>query len=260
MKKITTAAVALGSAALLAGAAACASTTIKPASAPSSSPGSFSQPSSPSPSSSSLTGPVGTSYKVTDADGDVYDVTLQKVIDPAQGSDQFNQPENGKHFVAAVFRITGVSGTASDDANSDAALIGANQQVYQPDFDSIAGYTDFNAGDFNLTPGQAEIGAVTFQVPTGVKAANVQWTIGLNSSTATWTVTTTKTSTITEPAPTVTVTEQGNNQADMTCIKALASDIENWISLSGGNPADWSGGQALIPAGWWDARCPMYTP
>ena len=106
-------------------------------------------------------------------------MTLQKVIDPASGSDQFNQPDNGTRFVAAVFQITGVSGTATDDSDSDASLTGTNQQVYQP---------NFNSGDFNVTPGQSETGAVTFQVPAAVSVANIQWTIGISNSTATWNV------------------------------------------------------------------------
>jgi hypothetical protein len=118
--------------------------------------------SSPAPTPSApLTGTVGTICKVTDSSGNVYNVTLRKVVDPATGSDEFNQPDNGTRFVAAVFQITGVSGTATDDSNSDASLTGSNQQVYQANFNSIAGYTDFNSGDFNVTPGQSESGAVS---------------------------------------------------------------------------------------------------
>src|SRR5271165_7536322 len=71
----------------------------------------------PSPSSS-LSGPVGTVYTVTDQSGDKISVTLTRVIDPAQGADQFTTPDNGNRFVGAVFSIKGISGTFSDDANS----------------------------------------------------------------------------------------------------------------------------------------------
>jgi hypothetical protein len=143
--------------------------------------------SSPAPTPSApLTATVGSTFKVTDSSGNVYNVTLQKIIDPAAGSDQFNQPDNGTRFVAAVFQVTGVSGTATDDTNSDASLTGSNQQVYEPNFNTIAGYTNFNGGDFNVTPGQSETGAVTFQVPSGVNVANIQWTVGFSNSTATW--------------------------------------------------------------------------
>jgi hypothetical protein len=152
-------------------------------------PGTSAPPSSPAPTPSApLTATVGTTFKVTDSSGNVYNVTLQKVIDPATGSDQFNQPDNGTRFVAAVFQITGVSGTATDDSNSDGSLTGSNQQVYQPNFNSIAGYTNFSSGDFNVTPGQSETGAVTFQVPSAVSVTDIQWTVGFSNSTATWNV------------------------------------------------------------------------
>ncbi|HEX4656524.1 MAG TPA: hypothetical protein VH307_03990 [Streptosporangiaceae bacterium] len=131
---------------------------------------------SPAPSpTSTLTGPVGTVYQVTDDSGNKMTVTLTRMIDPALGADQFSTPNNGFRFVGAVFTLKGVSGTFSDDANSDATVVGSNIQSYTADFNSIAGVTNFNHGEFNLTPGTTSIGAVTFQVPDGVKVASVQW-------------------------------------------------------------------------------------
>jgi hypothetical protein len=153
--------------------------------------GSSSHPAT-SPSSSSATGPltekVGQSFKVTISSGKVYSVTLLKVVNPATGSGQFNEPSAGDHLVAAVFRITGIKGTSSDDSNLDASLTGGNGQVYEPVFNAVNGYTNFNAGDFDVTPGQSETGAVTFQLPNGVSVTNIQWTVGFGNSTGTWTV------------------------------------------------------------------------
>jgi hypothetical protein len=148
-------------------------------------------PPSPAPAatpSQPLSGPVDTTYKVTDDKDNVMNVTLTQIIDPAQGADEYSTPDNGKRFVGAVFTLTGVSGTFSDDANSDAVLIGANGQTYQPDFNSIAGYTNFNSGMFNLTAGQKLTGAVTFQIPQGVKVASIQWNASVfGGPSATWT-------------------------------------------------------------------------
>lgn len=107
-------------------------------------------PASPSPSpspspSSSLSGPVG-----TDPRGDKMSVTLTLMIDPAQGADQFTTSDNGNRLVGAVFSIKGISGTFSDDANSDAALIGSRGQTYTADFDNIAGHTNFNSAEHNV--------------------------------------------------------------------------------------------------------------
>jgi hypothetical protein len=78
------------------------------------------------------------------------DVCLTKVIDPAQGADQFTTPDNGERFVGAVFKLKGVTGSLQDDTNNDATLIGSNGQTYEADFDNIAGYTNFNSGEFNF--------------------------------------------------------------------------------------------------------------
>jgi hypothetical protein len=160
-----------------------------PAPAQTSAPATTAAPTTAAPSQSALTGPVGTTYTVSSSDGASYDVTLQKVIDPATGANEFYTPGSGKRFVAAVFRITGGSGTSKDDANLLATVSGSDEQVYQPVFDEVAGYTNFNGGEFNVSPGISQTGVVVFTVPSGVNVASVQWSAGLASDTsATWTV------------------------------------------------------------------------
>ena len=145
-----------------------------------------------SPASSPATAPVGSDYTITDSsDGVKYDVTLTKVISPAAPDNEFDAADAGPHLVGAIFSVTGDAGTASDDANLTATLNGSDGQVYQASFDGIAGYTNFSSGDFTVTPGQTEVGEVTFSVPDGVKVATVQWTPagGFGTgATSTWTV------------------------------------------------------------------------
>lgn len=133
---------------------------------------------------------IGHGFTVTGASGGKYGVYLTKVVDPARGADSFTTPDSGKRFVGAVFTIKGVSGTTSDDADSNATLIGSNGQAYTADFDDIAGYTNFNSGEFNVSPGSVEIGAVTFQVPMGVKISQIQWsaTGGFGGTPGKWNV------------------------------------------------------------------------
>jgi hypothetical protein len=141
----------------------------------------------PSPTPS-LSGPVGTSYTVTDPNGNKISVTLARLIDPAQGADQFTTPQSGSRFVGAVFNIKGISGTFSDDATNDATVIGSNGQTYTADFDSIAGYTDFNNGEFSVSAGESSVGAVTFQIPLAVKVSKVEWSAngGFGGAPAEW--------------------------------------------------------------------------
>ena len=132
---------------------------------------------------------IGSYFDVQDVSGDTYQVTLVKVIDPAQGADQFTTPDSGKRFVAAVFRIKALRGSPQDeDANNDAVIVGSNGQSYTADFSDIAGYTNFDNGTIHVAQGDTETGSVTFQVPEGVKAARVQWTPGAFGSAVQWNV------------------------------------------------------------------------
>lgn len=145
--------------------------------------------SAPSSASDSTAGPVGATFTITDDSGNKYEVTLSKVIDPATPLDEFNQPDNGKRLVSAIFTIKGDSGHPSDDANSLATLIGSDSQTYEFSIDDIKSYTNFDNGEFNVKPGVSLVGAVTFEVPAGVKTASIVWTPDLfGGDTATWKV------------------------------------------------------------------------
>ena len=117
---------------------------------------------------------VGEGFTVSNSKGK-YSVTLTKVVRHAQGSDEFEQPDSGKYFVAAVFKVHGINGYESDDANNIALLVGNNGQTYSADFSTVSGYTNFNSGDYSVSAGQTQVGAVVFQVPEGVKVSQIQW-------------------------------------------------------------------------------------
>jgi hypothetical protein len=133
---------------------------------------------------------VGSYFDVQDGSGNTYRVTLVKIIDPAQGADQYTAPDSGKRFVGAVFKIKALSGSPQDeDANNDAALVGSNGQTYTADIDGIIGYTNFSNGMIQVAQGSTSTGAVTFQVPDGVKVTEVQWSASSGfGSTVQWNV------------------------------------------------------------------------
>jgi hypothetical protein len=104
-------------------------------------------------------------------------LTLVKVIDPAQGTDEHRIPDGGKRFVGAVFRISALSGSLQDEnANNAAAAIGTNGQVYPQDIVHISAYNNFGNGSIHVARFKAVTGSVSFPVPDGVKVAKVQWT------------------------------------------------------------------------------------
>jgi hypothetical protein len=147
---------------------------------------------SPSPSSA-LSGPVGTTYQVTGANGPngentVYSVTLVEVEQQATLTPYQSLTDGSDHVTAAEFTITGKTGESSDDADSDAVAVGSDQQDYQPSFDTVTAGTDFDSGDFNVSPGQTVTGWVSFELASGASIASVQWSPGLDGQAATWTV------------------------------------------------------------------------
>lgn len=117
-------------------------------------------------------------------------VTLTKVIDPAQGADQYTTPDPGKRFVATELTITNNSSTGySNDANSNVTLIGTDNQSYTPDYNSVSECTNFNSGVYTLASGESSTGCVVFQVPTGVNPAKVQFSSSiLGNNTGEWLV------------------------------------------------------------------------
>jgi hypothetical protein len=132
----------------------------------------------PSPSATHVAAParLGSYIHVQDSSGNTYGVALTKIIDPAHSIDQII-PGNGERFVGAVFTIKAISsdGPQQQDAESNAALVGSDGQTYLPDIIPIVGYTDFAVGEIHAVPGESTIGAIAFQVPTGVKVSKVQW-------------------------------------------------------------------------------------
>ena len=129
---------------------------------------------------------VGATVAAEGSNGVSANVTLVKVIDPAESADPSSEtPGQGNRFVGLVLRITCTgSSTLSSDADECTTVIGSDEQTYTASLDSIAGYTDFNAGEFTLQPGQSTVGAVAFQIPETVKVARVAFDLneGLGGS------------------------------------------------------------------------------
>lgn len=124
---------------------------------------------------------VGTELSLTGLDGSKVAVALNLVIDPATGTDGPPTDSNGSltnsSYIATVITILDVgSKPIRDDANDDAALIGADGRDYTPDFDAVSQCTNFNSGEYSIGPGEKATGCVVFALPAGVAPAKFQWT------------------------------------------------------------------------------------
>ena len=133
---------------------------------------------------------IGATQQVQDMTKNTLAVTITQLIDPATGTDAYNQPNGGYRFVAVDMNLTNQSAaTISDDANVDVHVIGTDNQAYPADFDSVAECTNFSYGQFTLLPAGIESGCVVFQLPSGVNVKLVQFSLGFGYlDTAQWTV------------------------------------------------------------------------
>lgn len=115
---------------------------------------------------------VGATLSIT-AGPNKADVSLNQIINPATGAlgppmDDNGNP-NGNSYVAALLTIKNTGSSAfSGDANSDASLIGSNNETYSASFESVNECTNFNSGEYQLGAGESSTGCVVFSVPAGV--------------------------------------------------------------------------------------------
>jgi len=101
-------------------------------------------------------------------------VTLQTVVDQAQGADQFAAPVAGGRLVGARFTITIASDSAPLDISGDAILDDVHGNLYSPIDANIAGCPAF--GPAALSPGSTTTGCLTFEVPADVVLSEITFT------------------------------------------------------------------------------------
>ncbi|MFE6055067.1 DUF4352 domain-containing protein [Kitasatospora sp. NPDC056446] len=110
---------------------------------------------------------------------DTADVTLVKVVDNAEGDNEFTHPADGKRFVAVQFRIKASGKKAYSDAPSNGAkVLDAQGQAYGSTIADTKAGPSFQV-PANIAPGESALGFVTFEVPKDVKLDKAQF--GLDS-------------------------------------------------------------------------------
>lgn len=126
-------------------------------------------------------GPLGGSFTLSWAMGALTGelrVSLQKVIDPAHGS-QFFKPMPGDRFVGLRFVVEELTGsTLFDDIDLDVRAIGTNGQTYQPVFVTIVGCNNFDGGLVVLSGHQSASSCAVVQMPRVTQVSEVVFTPG----------------------------------------------------------------------------------
>jgi Domain of unknown function (DUF4352) len=123
-------------------------------------------------------------------DGEVLDVTLTKVADPASPADEFSGPTGGNRLVATQFRLANTGTARYDDAiDNDVKLVDSAGQTYDSSFNEVSAGQSFG-GDTRVNPGDSRLGYVAFEVPKDADITTVQFVpdSGFADDTGQWTM------------------------------------------------------------------------
>ncbi len=117
---------------------------------------------------------VGATLDLQTQAGHHFHISLTKVVDPAQSTNQSAPPKN-KRFIAALFDLTNTSSqTLSINGDLDANLVGSDGQTYLPDHHALSDCTSHTAR-VSLAGGKSGTSCESFQVPVAVSISKVQF-------------------------------------------------------------------------------------
>lgn len=134
-----------------------------------------------------ITGPItttpsavalGAAQAVHDFSGDTLSVTVTSVVDPATAGTGSGGPDNGYRFVAVQMNLTDTGlGSVEGDVNYSTSVVGSDGTTYHADFGTVAECTNFSYGLFDLPGNDSASGCVVFELPTGVSATTIKFTL-----------------------------------------------------------------------------------
>ncbi|MGW4895501.1 DUF4352 domain-containing protein [Kitasatospora sp. NPDC004240] len=105
------------------------------------------------------------------------DVTVVKVVDPAESANEYLQPEAGKRYVSVQFQIkvTG-SATYNEAPWSGAKVVDSQGQSFGPSLADTKAGPAFQTPT-TIAPGETGKGFITFEVPKDVKLDKIQFAL-----------------------------------------------------------------------------------
>ncbi|WP_406202502.1 DUF4352 domain-containing protein [Kitasatospora sp. NBC_01560] len=105
------------------------------------------------------------------------DVTAVKVVDPAESSNEYLKPADGKRYVSVQFQIKATGTQAYGETPwSSAKVVDAQGQAYGPTLADTKAGPAFQTPT-NIAAGESGKGFVTFEVPTDAKLDKVQFAL-----------------------------------------------------------------------------------
>ncbi|MBH5333462.1 DUF4352 domain-containing protein [Streptomyces pactum] len=121
-------------------------------------------------------------------EGTQLDVTVKKWLDPAQGANEYETPEEGKRWVAAQLLLVNTgSATYSDSPSNGLQLADTEGQRFDATLGEISAGPQMTS-DLNLPKGDKALGWIVIEIPKASKPATLQFTMdsGYADQTGQW--------------------------------------------------------------------------
>jgi hypothetical protein len=120
-------------------------------------------------------GHVGATLDLKTQKGNLFSVTLTKIVDPAQYTGTAATVA-AERFVGLSFTIDNTSGSAiTPDAVKDAVVVVEGGQIYSDVNFTLSDCPALPRGHLNIAPGSSSTGCVAFEIPMTASITEVQF-------------------------------------------------------------------------------------
>ena len=121
--------------------------------------------------------PVGSTFAMTDIDGNKYDVTLTKYMPIVTPASSVDKPDAGKHLEAVQITVVNKSNqTIKLFPDLDTALIDSANQSYSSNIYSVKECQPFSSNSDSIPAGQTVSGCAIFPITDGTKLVTAKYT------------------------------------------------------------------------------------
>ncbi|WP_436777448.1 DUF4352 domain-containing protein [Yinghuangia sp. YIM S09857] len=138
------------------------------------------------------TAAVGDTISLSGYEGEKIDVTVVKVVDPAQPTSDYSfaKPKDGMRFVAVQWRVANTGSTVSESGpTTGSTLADARGQEFRSTYAETTAGVPYSSGT-KVQPGQSRLGVVVYEVPLDSKIVAIEFgaNSGFADETGQWTI------------------------------------------------------------------------
>lgn len=129
---------------------------------------------------------VGDTIAVTGDEGEKFEVTLVRAVDPATSSNPYSTPAPGNRLIALQWRVTNTGTAVVEPSPSyETTLIDVDGQSFRSTYVSTTAGVVFPSSA-QIPPGESRLGFITYEAPADAKIVKVEYDASYEKPPASW--------------------------------------------------------------------------